>query len=306
MAGKEEDAAAVGVARPPNPALPYREDCWSEGATSTLIDAWGERFVELNRGNLRQKHWQEVADVVNSRRTAVRRPLRTDIQCKNRIDTLKKKYKVERARIAGSAASQWPFYDRLEELVGSSAPFSQKESPPPPPLALPLPFRKSSPLPAAAAARPSSTAKEKRHSLAAPVEDSSFVKRKYSAVAAAAAAAAAHKAEEAESGSSKSSTERSARGGGGGGWRASNEGNAGDGVGDDAEGVRELARAILRFGEIYERVEAAKQQQLLELEKQRMEFVKGLEFQRMQIFVDSQVQLEKLKRAKRATSDGYS
>uniref|UniRef100_A0A1D1ZJH0 Myb/SANT-like DNA-binding domain-containing protein n=1 Tax=Anthurium amnicola TaxID=1678845 RepID=A0A1D1ZJH0_9ARAE len=303
---RKEKEAALAASRPPNPALPYREDCWSEGATSTLIDAWGDRFLELNRGNLRQKHWQEVADAVNSRRTAVRRPSRTDVQCKNRIDTLKKKYKVERARIAGSAASQWPFYDRLEELVGSSAPFSQKESPPPPPLALPLPFRKSSPLPAAAAARPSSTAKEKRHSLAAPVEDSSFVKRKYSAVAAAAAAAAAHKAEEAESGSSKSSTERSARGGGGGGWRASNEGNAGDGVGDDAEGVRELARAILRFGEIYERVEAAKQQQLLELEKQRMEFVKGLEFQRMQIFVDSQVQLEKLKRAKRATSDGYS
>ncbi|MQM14197.1 hypothetical protein Taro_047127 [Colocasia esculenta] len=298
MDGKE---AAAAAARPPNPALPYREDCWSEGATSTLIDAWGERYLELNRGNLRQKHWQEVADVVNSRRTAVRRPARTDIQCKNRIDTLKKKYKVEKARIASSgvlATSQWPFYERLDALIGPS-PFSQKPSLPPP-LALPLPCRKSSPLPAAmATARPSSSVKEKRHSLAVPAEDSSFLKRKYSAVAAAAAAASVHKDEEVDSESSKSSTERSTRRGG---WRGSNNVGVGSNANDDAEGVRELARAILRFGEIYEKVEAAKQQQMLELEKQRMDFAKGLEFQRMQIFVDSQVQLEKLKRSKRATS----
>lgn len=44
-----------------------REDCWSEGATEMLIDAWGERFLELNRGNLRQKHWEEVAEIVSSR-----------------------------------------------------------------------------------------------------------------------------------------------------------------------------------------------------------------------------------------------
>ncbi|KAL0414945.1 UNVERIFIED_CONTAM: Trihelix transcription factor ASIL2 [Sesamum latifolium] len=25
-----------------------REDCWSEGATAVLIDAWGERYLELS------------------------------------------------------------------------------------------------------------------------------------------------------------------------------------------------------------------------------------------------------------------
>ncbi|OMP11878.1 hypothetical protein COLO4_03626 [Corchorus olitorius] len=46
--------------------LPVREDCWSEEATSTLVDAWGRRYLELNRGNLRQKDWQDVADAVNA------------------------------------------------------------------------------------------------------------------------------------------------------------------------------------------------------------------------------------------------
>uniref|UniRef100_A0A5B6YQA1 Myb/SANT-like DNA-binding domain-containing protein n=1 Tax=Davidia involucrata TaxID=16924 RepID=A0A5B6YQA1_DAVIN len=94
-----------------------REDCWSEGATETLIDAWGDRFVQLSRGNLRQKDWKEVADAVNARQNGVK-PRRTDIQCKNRVDTLKKKYKSEKAK---SAPSKWHFYYRLDHLIGTNA-----------------------------------------------------------------------------------------------------------------------------------------------------------------------------------------
>ncbi|KAG1367916.1 trihelix transcription factor ASIL1 [Cocos nucifera] len=281
------DGRETAPSRPPNPALPYREDCWSEGETSALVEAWGDHYLELNRGNLRQKHWQEVADAVNSRRgaSASRRPPRTDVQCKNRIDTLKKKYKIEKARVASSdgvATSQWAFYERLDALIGSSVPAKK----PSPPLALPLPYhRKGSPVPAtAAASRPA----DKRPVAALAVDDPSFFRR---AAAAAAAASAEDDDEEEDSGSSARSSSRSGRG-----WRGAREGNG--------DGIRQLARAITRFAEIYERVERAKQRQMMELEKQRMEFAKGLEFQRMQIFVDSQVQLEKIKRAKRADS-GY-
>ncbi|CBI30688.3 unnamed protein product, partial [Vitis vinifera] len=68
----------------------------------------------------------------------------------------------------------------------------------------------------------------------------------------------------------------------------------------DVDGMRQLARAIERFGEIYEKVEAEKQKQMFELEKQRMQFAKDVEFQRMKMFMDTQVQLEKIKRAKRS------
>ncbi|XP_078439703.1 trihelix transcription factor ENAP2-like [Wolffia australiana] len=279
----------------PNPALPYREDCWSEGATSALIDAWGERYVELNRGNLRQKQWQEVADAVNSRRTAVRRPLRSDIQCKNRIDTLKKKYKAEKARIANSGgvlASHWPFFDRLDSLIVAPPPPEKKPSPPPPPPPLPLPYKKHLSL-AGAAPVAAPCSREKRLS-----EEPSLLNRKYSAAAAAAAAAAAERKDvELEAESSKSSAERPPGRGRSGGDAEDDD--------DDAEAVRELARAISHFGEVYERVEREKQRQMMDLEKERMEFTKGLEFQRMQIFVDCQLQLEKAKRVKRDSSDNY-
>ncbi|ONK66062.1 uncharacterized protein A4U43_C06F3770 [Asparagus officinalis] len=35
-------------------------DSWSDGATSALIDAWGERYLHLRRDNLKQPHKQEV------------------------------------------------------------------------------------------------------------------------------------------------------------------------------------------------------------------------------------------------------
>ncbi|CAN8259775.1 unnamed protein product [Cochlearia groenlandica] len=91
---------------------PGREDWWSEEATATLIEAWGDRYVNLNRGNLRQNDWKEVADAVNSSH-GNSRP-KTDVQCKNRIDTLKKKYKSEKTK----HTSSWCFFDKLDFLIG--------------------------------------------------------------------------------------------------------------------------------------------------------------------------------------------
>jgi hypothetical protein len=89
-----------------------RDDAWSDGATSALIDSWGERFVALGRGSLRHPQWQEVAEVVSSR-DGYSKPPKSDIQCKNRIDTLKKKYKMEMAK----HDSSWPFFHRLDDLL---------------------------------------------------------------------------------------------------------------------------------------------------------------------------------------------
>ncbi|CAN1180734.1 Trihelix transcription factor ASIL2 [Linum perenne] len=62
-------------------------------------------------------------------------PLKTDIQCTNRIDTVKKKYKSEKAKIdAGAGPSSWPFYHQIEQLIGLNPSSSRKPtaSKPPP------------------------------------------------------------------------------------------------------------------------------------------------------------------------------
>ncbi|KAM3320708.1 trihelix transcription factor ASIL1-like [Capsicum chacoense] len=278
-------------------AFPSREDCWSEAATHTLMEAWGSHYLELKRGNLRQKHWQEVANAVNALHGHTKKQYRTDVQCKNRIDTLKKKYKIEKARVSqshGRYVPQWPFFNGLDVLIGdnfkpSPSPVMVTASPamvtnrrktppllPPPPSAVPVGPRSKRP--------------------AAVMEDA-VSRRNFSTMAAAAAAAASEDTEEeVEEEESETSSPATITGTGGLSRRKEN--------GALAEGCSRLAEAIGRFAEIYERVEDAKQRQMVELEKQRMQFAKDLEIQRMKLIMESQVQLEKLKRAKNSTQDG--
>ena len=268
-------------------SMPVREDCWSEEATSTLVDAWGRRYLELNRGNLRQKDWQDVADAVNALHGHTKKTHRTDVQCKNRIDTIKKKYKTEKARVSssnGAVSSSWPFFERLDVLIGSN--FNSKKSSPSPPVALPLSYRK---IPSSAP--PTAVALPQKRS-AASVLDDGYFRRNYSAVAAAAAAAADDDEDEEEGEGEDEEEEEEERG------SEVEEGERGK------EGMRRLARAIERFGEVYERVEGEKLRQMVDLEKQRMQFAKDLEVQRMQMFMDTQVQLERIKREKRSGSSG--
>jgi len=241
----------------PSPVL--REDCWSEEETQALIEAWGSRHLALNRGNLRQHHWKEVAAAVNAAVSG----RRTDVQCKNRIDTLKKKYKIEKARTADSAGayvSPWPFFCRLDFLIAGDC--SSKPSPSPAPALTNFPVGPRS-------------ATQKRP---APVDESYF-RRNF----AAAAAASADSSEEKDS-SEGTSREREEEG--------------------FESGCRQLADAIRRFGEVYERVEAMKQEQLIELEKHRMQFAKDLEYQRMKLLMDTQLQLARIKRSKHSDDAG--
>ncbi|KAH1146208.1 hypothetical protein GYH30_041732 [Glycine max] len=297
---------SLSTTPPPQPSrpVPVREDCWSEEASATLVDAWGRRYLELNRGNLRQKDWQDVADAVNALHGHTKKTHRTDVQCKNRIDTIKKKYKIEKARVSasnGTLSSSWPFYERLDALIGPNFSAKKSTSPPSPspPVALPLlPHRKnqnqnpsSSP---AISVPPTAVALPQKRSAAAAMDEGYF-RRNYSAVAAAAAAAEADEEEdedEAEDLEEEEECEEEGRG---------SEVEEGE---KEREGMRRLAKAIERFGEVYERMEAQKLRQMVDLEKQRMQFAKDLEVQRMEMFMDTQVQLERIKRGKRSGSNG--
>ncbi|CAJ2645767.1 unnamed protein product [Trifolium pratense] len=282
--------------RPPSSSpFPGREDCWSEDATSTLVDAWGERYVDLNRGNLRQKHWQEVADAVNDIHAAGnnRKARRTDVQCKNRIDTLKKKYKIEKARVSesdGGYQSPWPFFSRLDMLIGDTFPV-KKLSPPATVRTTPSAVKLPLPPPAWIISHPVGPRSGTQKRPALMNRDDTSFRRNFSAFAAAAAAAA-----EAESGESEE--RRSSIGTGSGGKKVKESDR------NMEFGYRELAQAIEKFGEVYERVEASKQKQMVELEKQRMQFLKDLEYQRMQLYMETQVYLHKTKRTKRSSGSG--
>uniref|UniRef100_A0A5B7A7T0 Putative trihelix transcription factor ASIL2-like n=1 Tax=Davidia involucrata TaxID=16924 RepID=A0A5B7A7T0_DAVIN len=291
-----------------------REDCWSEGATSVLIDAWGERYLELSRGNLKQKHWKDVADIVSSRDDYTKPP-KTDIQCKNRIDTVKKKYKLEKAKIAaGGGPSKWPFFERLDQLIGPTAKMAsggggagtssvtptlssggQKV-----PMGIPVGVRSVLQIQQQQKQKQQQQQQKKQkqkqqfrrrapvdsyssRSEPEPSPDStdSFPPETYERKR-------PRIQRELNSNAVRPGTHRG-RDGGGGGGKEKNWGNS----------VGELTRAILKFGEAYEQAESSKLQQLVEMEKQRMKFAKDIELQRMQFFMKTQLELSQLRKHRR-------
>lgn len=275
-----------------------REDCWSEGATAVLIGAWGERYLELSRGNLKQKHWKDVADIVSSREDYTKTP-KTDIQCKNRIDTVKKKYKVEKAKIAaGAGPSKWRFFDKLDELIGPAAKMTSNPPPPPTdannmyqrvPMAIPVGVRSSS-----ERFQPQQQLLQKPNWKRPHVDSDDESEPENSGDSSDGLPPDSHKRPTLQRETRMVSDVGAFRHG-----MINKRSDAANGSGNKetswGNSMRELTRAIFKFGEAYERAETAKLQQLVEMEKQRMKFAKDLELQRMQYFMKTQLELSQLK-----------
>lgn len=104
----------------------YRKDReeWSDSAIAYLLDAYIDKFTQLNRGNLRGRDWEEVAEIV-SERCDKQKSCKSVEQCKNKIDNLKKRYKVELQRInnGGLPLSHWHWFKKIEAIVGNSPSF---------------------------------------------------------------------------------------------------------------------------------------------------------------------------------------
>ncbi|GLT93445.1 hypothetical protein SLE2022_112380 [Rubroshorea leprosula] len=105
-----------------------KRDEWSEGAVSSLLEAYESKWVLRNRAKLKGHDWEDVARHVSARANRTKSP-KTQTQCKNKIESMKKRYRSESATADGSS---WPLYPRLDLLLRGSAP------PPPPPPPLPL------------------------------------------------------------------------------------------------------------------------------------------------------------------------
>lgn len=98
-----------------------KRDEWSEGAVSTLLEAYEAKWTLRNRAKLKGHDWEDVAKHVSSRGSGSK-SAKTQTQCKNKIESMKKRYRSESA--AGEAAmSSWPLYPRLDLLLrGNNGP----------------------------------------------------------------------------------------------------------------------------------------------------------------------------------------
>lgn len=110
-----------------------KRDEWSEGAVSCLLEAYEAKWILRNRAKLKGQDWEDVAKHVSARANSTKSP-KTQTQCKNKIESMKKRYRSESATAAD--ASSWPLYPRLDLLLrgnNASAASSSLIPPPPPP-----------------------------------------------------------------------------------------------------------------------------------------------------------------------------
>ncbi|XP_015059985.1 trihelix transcription factor ASIL2 [Solanum pennellii] len=105
-------------------AVPSRRlppPCWSHDETIALIDAYRDKWYSLRKGNLRANHWQEVAEDVGSRCPVD--PPKTAVQCRHKMEKLRKRYRAEIQRAApyGGARSHrycsaWVHFKRMDMM----------------------------------------------------------------------------------------------------------------------------------------------------------------------------------------------
>ncbi|TYI26825.1 hypothetical protein ES332_A05G137500v1 [Gossypium tomentosum] len=96
-------APAAAASSMPKPSHGGRNSLtdWTEHETFVLLDAWGDCFLQRARKSLRSEEWQEVAEKVSK----VSMIERTDTQCRNRLDTLKK--------------NKWVYFKKVDMLMST-------------------------------------------------------------------------------------------------------------------------------------------------------------------------------------------
>ncbi|MCO5588876.1 hypothetical protein L7F22_042837 [Adiantum nelumboides] len=95
-------------------SAPIPSSEWPDKAVSILLKTYAQKF-SVDRGYLRTQDWQEVASAVN----AVCGHLKTLKQCRDKVDSLKRRYKIEKRKAVTGGEVSWPFFHRLDDIMNS-------------------------------------------------------------------------------------------------------------------------------------------------------------------------------------------
>ncbi|XP_009773438.1 trihelix transcription factor ENAP1-like [Nicotiana tabacum] len=247
---------STAAATAPKPSFGGRNPLsdWSEHETFILLEAWGDRFVRHGRKSLRSDEWQEVAEKVSQGSKLER----TDTQCRNRLDTLKKKYKKEKMKFAenGSNTSKWVYFKKMDMLLTSTP---------------------------------------QQAGISCGVDSGEYVFMSPKVYLNRANGLDEMRDSPANSGSADGDDDDSedlppkrSRNGQSGGNGAS---------------FKLIADSIHKFSEIYVKIENSKRQQMLELEKMRMDFHRDLEMQKRQIVERAHAEIARIRQGSDEEND---
>ncbi|CDY35602.1 hypothetical protein Bca4012_088498 [Brassica carinata] len=111
-----DPSTAVTVATTTTRRVP--PPCWNDEETAALVNAYKDKWFALRRGNLRAADWDDVAAAVSSLHT-LGGPAKSAIQCRHKIEKLRKRYRGEKQRSLnrpGKFSSSWDLFPILDAM----------------------------------------------------------------------------------------------------------------------------------------------------------------------------------------------
>ncbi|KAK4749064.1 hypothetical protein SAY87_026513 [Trapa incisa] len=109
-------AAVDSAAATSNPLVKPPPATWSHQETVQLIQIYRDKWYSNNRAHLKTIQWEEVAAAVASRcGVSGKLPPKTAIQCRHKIEKLRKRFRAERKR-GNVGPAGWPYYDLMDRL----------------------------------------------------------------------------------------------------------------------------------------------------------------------------------------------
>ncbi|KAH7278489.1 hypothetical protein KP509_38G044200 [Ceratopteris richardii] len=270
-------ANVVPLSKPHKSNLLHHEDVWNEEATFALLEAWGTKYVELNHGGLSRADWAQVAQqvVLHSGKATL-----TDTQCRNRIDTLKKKYKREKHKLATlqGSSSNWVYFPHMDSIINPAANMSyhNRTAPSQPSFThTPAPDHVRSK--DICLGRDDNPGKDVLKTVGANEnlghDDVNIISASYEPP---------DESELSQTSLNSSGNHNRDR------HKVKRQKSSGS-------SFRVLAKALIKFADVYERIETTKLQHALDLEKTRMEVTRNFEIQRWQLLLQTQMELAKIK-----------
>ncbi|XP_065876596.1 trihelix transcription factor ENAP2 [Euphorbia lathyris] len=100
---------------------------WTHEETVHLIEAYQEKWYSLKRGQLKANQWEEVAVTVAARcGYDYNHPTKSVIQCRHKMEKLRKRFREEKRRMSFTGACFWQYYDLMESLERGPMPISAR------------------------------------------------------------------------------------------------------------------------------------------------------------------------------------
>ncbi|KAJ0984244.1 hypothetical protein J5N97_002600 [Dioscorea zingiberensis] len=94
-----------------------RRDEWNEDGVLSLLEVYESKWALRNRAKLRGSDWEDIAHQVSVSYSGTK-AFKTPSQCKNKIESMKKRYRSESLLAQQpNSCSLWKFYPRMDNLV---------------------------------------------------------------------------------------------------------------------------------------------------------------------------------------------